>query len=191
MRDRQALSKVEAWAGKHTLRDIEVMDSSRYLFGKEEDRWMGDFEIDVKGEETVTELTIRGNGVGTRCGAFKIVINRNRTYFPQMYDWGSKTAYPKPVGSGIIIGCLANHGSDIDALGFLMLRNVIGVDTIDIVYPLSDSNFQPPPKKIPLDVTKGNSSDKDSDTGSFKVRKNHGFGGSWSTTTGVTFGQTY
>ncbi|KAI0561855.1 natterin-like protein [Gracilaria domingensis] len=189
----QVVTKIEAWAGGWQLHGIQLTFSngSVAVIGRKTDRYQGALTLDYASGEYVNYLSIYGNGAGTRCGAFRIMTNKGQNYFPHMYDWGLKREYKMEVGSGIILGAFGRAGWDIDSLGILMLRKVIGTDMTSVVYDMRGENLLPPQKKIALDVTLANPSDTDSDKGSQKVTKSHQTGGSWSITAGVTFGQTY
>lgn len=192
IRQKAVVTRIEAWAGSWTLRGVKIHYSNGVtrLFGKAADRYSS-MNIDYAAGEHVTELSIWGNGAGSRCGAFRIKTNKGQHFFPKMYRWGLKREYKMQVGSGIILGVHGKHGSDIDSLGFLMLRKVIGSDLINVRYDFRGGNLNPPQKKFALDVTIPNPSDTDSDKGFHKVTKQRQTGGSWSVTTGVTFGQSY
>ncbi|KAI0559803.1 natterin-like protein [Gracilaria domingensis] len=190
---RQVVTKIEAWAGGWQLRGIQLTfsDGTVVVNGRKEERYQGALTMDYASGEYVNYLSIYGNGAGTRCGALHIKTSKGQDYFPQMYDWGLKTEYKMEVGSGIILGAFGKAWGDIDSLGILMLRKVIGADMTNVVYDMRGENLLPPQKKIALDVTLANPSDTDSDKGFQKVTKSHQTGGSWSITAGVTFGQTY
>lgn len=170
---------------------IHFSNGRSSTFGKAEDRHQGSITLNYASGEYVTHLSIWGNGAGTRCGAFRIRTNKGQDYFPKMYKWGLKTEYPMQVGSGIVLGAWGRHGGDIDSLGFLMLRKIIGTDLVNVNYNLRGGNLNPPQKKSVWDVSIPNPSDKDSDSGFHRVTKERQNSGSWSVTTGVTFGQEY
>ncbi len=187
------VKKIEAWAGGWQLRGVKLHFSNGTVstIGKAEGRYQGAIELRYDDGESVTYLSIYGNGAGTRCGAFHIKTNKGQDYFPQMYDWGLKTEYKMEVGSGIVLGAFGKAGLDVDSMGFLMLRKVVGVDMTNVVYDMRGTNLLPPRKISALDVTLANPSDSDSDKGYQKVTKEKQTSGHWSVTAGVTFGQEY
>lgn len=195
-RDHQVVSKLEAWQISWALTAVELTftDSSKALLGKKnKGSLFGSFEIDVHNGEVVTELTVWGNGSRSepRCGGFKIVTNRGRTFSPKQSGNLPDKSYSQQVGSGIIVGCQGYNGYHVDSLAFLMLRNVKNVDMIDIGYSLSKQKFQPPQKKIVLDTTKANPYEEDCDAGASTVQKSKMTSGSWNITAGLNFGNTY
>ncbi len=79
--------------------------------------------------ELILELTIWGNGVGTRCGKVEI-----KTSLKQHFSCGKKsvsgqTPYDAPTGSGLLVGIEGRSGNDLDALGFFFLNPV---DTVTL-----------------------------------------------------------
>lgn len=192
-REGAVVEKIEAWAGGSQLRGVRLHFSNGQtkLIGAVGGRYQGSFSLDYNAGEYVTSLSIWGNGAGTRCGAFRIKTNTNRLYFPQMTSWGLKTEYKMEVGSGIILGAWGRHGIDVDSLGILCLRKIIGTDMVSVNYDMRGDNLRPPEKRNAVDVTQDNPSPSVSDKGYQKVTKASRTGGSWSVTAGLTFGQEY
>ena len=132
--DGRTLKKLEVWAGGWQLKSVKFHWSNGHVdtIGKAGGRY-STFTFNTG--ERLTSLSLWGNGAGTRCGAFKMRTNRNREYFPKMTSWGLKTEYRAEVGSGIIVGFVARHASDVDALGFRILRPVENAILKNVNYP--------------------------------------------------------
>lgn len=185
------VSEIEAWAGGWQLRGIRIKfsDGSVITRGKLEGYYCGSINIDYLSGETVTGLSIWGNGAGTRCGAFKITTSKNKEFFPKMTKWGLKTEYKMNAGGGVILGVIGGEGSDIDRLGFLMLDKVNTSVLTQFEYDFNKVSL--PEKKYAYDVTIPNPSKIDSDTGSVTKKVARERGGEWFIKAGVKFGQEY
>ena len=132
--DGRTLKKIEAWAGGWQLRGVRFHWSNGHqdTVGKPEGRHSS---FTFQTGERLRSLSLWGNGAGTRCGAFRMRTDKNREYFPKMTSWGLKTEYGVNVGSGIIVGFVANHGNDVDALGFYLLRPIKHAVLKNVKYP--------------------------------------------------------
>eukprot|EP00300_Choanocystis_sp_HF-7_P021377 c20770_g1_i2.p1 GENE.c20770_g1_i2~~c20770_g1_i2.p1 ORF type:complete len:574 (+),score=102.07 c20770_g1_i2:196-1917(+) len=75
-------------------------------------------------QETITSLSLWGNGAGTRLGAIKWTTNKGNQFFTYMWSWGLKTEYPQDVGQGILAGVYVNSGTEIDQLAVIMVQKV-------------------------------------------------------------------
>lgn len=53
----------------------------------------------INNSESVTYLSIYGNGAGTRCGAFHIKTKKNQDDFPKMHGWPLRKKYLMEIGS--------------------------------------------------------------------------------------------
>ncbi|MCC3475852.1 MULTISPECIES: hypothetical protein [unclassified Microcoleus] len=186
-----AVSGLEAWADTWTLRGIRITfsDNSVVMRGKAEGSHAGSISLDYVNGETVTELSIWGNGEGTRCGAFRIKTSKNREFFPKMTKWGLKTEYKMNAGGGVILGVIGSASSDLDSLGFLMLDKVNNSVLTAFQYDLTKVPL--PQNKSAYDITIPNPSNTDSDSGSVSQAVSIEKGGEWSTKAGFTFGQEY
>ena len=143
--DGRTLKKLEVWAGESGLKSVKFHWSNGHVdtVGKAGGRHSS-FTFNTG--ERLTSLSLWGNGAGTRCGAFKMRTTSNREYFPKMYKWGLKTEYRAEAGSGIIIGFVANHGNEVDALGFRILRPIRNAVLKNVRYPdinLNSVGLQP------------------------------------------------
>ena len=132
--DGRTLKKIEAWAGGWQLRGVRFHWSNGHqdTIGKPHGRHSS---FTFQTGERLKSLSLWGNGAGTRCGAFRMRTNKNREYFTKMTRWGLKTEYRANVGSGIIVGFLANHAYDVDALCFYLLRPIKRAVLKNVNYP--------------------------------------------------------
>lgn len=185
------VSGIEAWAGKWQLRGIRITfsDGSVITRGKREGEYCGSLKLDYLSGETVTELSIWGNGAGTRCGAFRIRTSKKQKFFPKMTKWGLKTEYKMNAGGGVILGVIGGEGSDIDRLGFLMLDKVNTSVLTQFEYDLNKVSL--PEKKYAYDITIPNSSNTDSDKGSVTKEVARERGGEWFIKAGGKIGKEY
>ena len=188
----QVVTKLQTWASSSMIRGIKFTfsDGSEQLVGKAEHSYKGSITFDWDNGEYITYLSVFNNKNGKHVGAYHVRTNKGQSYFPKM-DNKLKTEHKLELGSGIMLGALGKSSDEIDSLGFLMMRTVIGVDMINIVYDLQGDNLLPPRKVSSLDVTLANQSRVPTDNGYQKVSREKETGGQWSTTTGLTFGQSY
>ncbi len=182
---------IEAWAGEWMLRGIRITfsDGSAVVRGKCAGKHCGSISIDYLSGETVTALSIWGNGAGTRCGAFKITTSKKQVFFPQMTKWGLKTEYEMNAGAGVILGVIGGAGSDIDRLGFLMLDTVTTTVLTEFEYDLNKVPL--PENKSAYDITIPNPSKTDSDKGVIMQEVDRLRGGEWFVKAGAKYGQEY
>lgn len=185
------VSGIEAWAGEWQLRGIRITfsDQSKVTYGKTEGKYCGSLNIDYLSAETITELSVWGNGAGTRCGSFRIKTSKGQTFHPQMTKWGLKSEYKMNVGSGIMMGVTGRAGDDIDSLGFLMLDKVKKSVLTQFDYDLNKVPL--PQQKYAYDITIPNPSNSDSDKGVITTEVTKQKGGEWFIKAGFTFGQEY
>ncbi|XP_030222191.1 aerolysin-like protein [Gadus morhua] len=92
--------------------------------------------------ESITKLSLWGNGNGTRLGGIKFWTSSEREFFKYMNDWGLKTEYSIDVGSGVCLGLEGSCGGDIDRMGFLFINAIKSSVLTDITYP-SLVNYTP------------------------------------------------
>lgn len=186
-----AVSRLEVWADTWTLRGIRITfsDNSVVMRGKPENTYYGSISLDYVNGETVTELSIWGNGEGTRCGAFRIKTSKNREFFPKMTKWKLQTEYKMNPGGGVILGVIGASNLDIDRLGFLMLDRVNNSVLTAFQYDLTKVPL--PQNKYVYDITIPNPSKTDSDSGKIERQVTIERGGEWSIKAGFTFGQEY
>ena len=185
------VSGIEAWAGGWQLRGIRITfsDGSAVTRGKREGKYCGSLKLDYLAGETVTELSIWGNGAGTRCGAFIIKTSKKKVFFPKMTKWGLKTEYKMNVGGGILLGVIGGAGSDIDRLGFLILDKVTTNVLTQFEYDFNKVTL--PEKKYAYDITIPNPSKTDSDKGTVAKEVDRQRGGEWFVKAGGKYGQEY
>jgi hypothetical protein len=186
------VSQIEAWAGEGRIRGILVTfsDNSHIMRGERGEKHCGSISLDYSSGETVTELSVWGNGAGTRCGAFKIKTSTGKEFFPKMTKWKLKTEYKFNAGAGVILGVIGRSGSDIDSLGFLMLDGVNNSVLTQLEYDFNKVSSLPE-KKYAYDATIPNPSKTDSDSGKISKEVTREKGGEWFIRAGVKFGQEY
>jgi hypothetical protein len=186
-----AVSGIEAWAGTWTLRGIRITfsDGNSVVHGQMAEKYCGGITIDYASGETVTGLSIWGNGEGTRCGAFRIRTSKGQDFFPKMTKWKLKTEYKMNPGGGVILGVIGRAAHDIDCLGFLMLANVEKSFLTEIEYDLK--KIPPAEQKYSYDLTIPNPSSTDSHEGFVQKTTRIEKGGEWFVKGGFTFGQSF
>ncbi|MBE9075196.1 hypothetical protein [Microcystis sp. LEGE 08355] len=186
-----AVSGIEAWADTWTLHGIRIKfsDNSVVVRGQMAGTYCGGITIDYAGGETVTGLSIWGNGIGTRCGAFRIQTSKGQDFFPKMTKWGLKTEYKMNPGGGVILGVLGQAAWDIDCLGFVMLAKVEKSLLTELEYDLN--KISSPDKKYAYDVTIPNPSSTDSHQGAIQKITRIEKAGEWFVKGGLTFGQSF
>ncbi|KAK6303970.1 hypothetical protein J4Q44_G00264240 [Coregonus suidteri] len=109
----------------------ELTDGRVATFGNA--HTFNEFEFDLG--EHITNLSLWGNGAGTRLGAIKFTTSKNRQFFEKMTSWPLKTEYTIDVGSGICLGLEGRSGSDIDCMGFLFINPIKSSMLTDMEYP--------------------------------------------------------
>lgn len=129
VKEKAVVTDIETWGNDWTLRAIKITFSNgkMEIIGRIADNNLGVFKLDYEGGELVSYLSISSNSHegqrDHRVGAFRIKTNKDREYFPRITrDISSETMLE--VGSGIILGAWGRKGLDVDALGFLMMRQI-------------------------------------------------------------------
>lgn len=186
----KVLEKIGVWAAPDSLQAIKVWlsDDTPKIYG----HGYGDYkEFSFEIGERITELSLWGNGAGTRCGAIHFKTNKNRVFDHQMTSWPLKKKYSVNIGSGICVGVVGRAGNAIDQLGFVFLNPIEYTKLTKIHYPTlaQDSRSIPP---ITLD------SFSDDNPANNKTNTSWNFNGSqsvttsstWSITVGVEFTET-
>jgi len=190
------IQKLEVWQGVSMLRGIRITysDGSPTQMGKREDRYTS-FELDYDNGERVTSLSVWNNHVrnmdfrNARCGAFKIVTNKGREFFPQMTGRELEMQFWQSPGGGIILGLHGKHGSDIDSLGFIMIRPIQSMILQNINYNMNQ--LMPPTKTSLIDQDCPNPSTEVMIGGTRTVSMNEARSGQWYISGDVSFGQTF
>ncbi|XP_078740545.1 aerolysin-like protein [Lampetra fluviatilis] len=128
------LQKLSVSVGGWQVRGVEVWltDGRRQTFGTVDSSAR---QFEFQSGEFMSQLSLWGNGAGTRLGAIKFRTNRNREFFAKMTDWGLKTEYKIDVGSGICLGVGGRGGADIDCMGFLFINDVKSSVIQNMNYP--------------------------------------------------------
>ena len=98
-------------------------------------------------EKKITLLKLWGDTYSTdRCGGFQLKTNKRRE-FVAGYTGG--TPYVPEIGSGILVGVFGRAYTQIDCLGFGLLRRVQHAKLIEVQYPqLSTLQVLTKPKGI-------------------------------------------
>ncbi|XP_061433941.1 aerolysin-like protein isoform X1 [Lethenteron reissneri] len=128
------LQKLSVSVGGWQVRGVEVWltDGRRQTFGTVDSSAQ---QFEFQSGEFISQLSLWGNGAGTRLGAIKFTTSRNREFFAKMTDWGLKTEYRIEVGSGICLGVQGRAGADIDSMGFLFINDIKSSVIQNMNYP--------------------------------------------------------
>uniref|UniRef100_A0A8C5BK43 Aerolysin-like protein n=1 Tax=Gadus morhua TaxID=8049 RepID=A0A8C5BK43_GADMO len=92
-------------------------------------------EFTFSPSERITELSLWGNGVGTRLGGIRFWTSSGNKFEAYMNDWGLKTEYSIDVGSGVCLGLEGRFGHDIDKMGFRFINAIQSSVLTDMTYP--------------------------------------------------------
>ncbi|XP_059916222.1 aerolysin-like protein [Gadus macrocephalus] len=127
------LKKIGVAVGGWQIKAVraELTDGRVQTFGK--GHTFNEFTFELA--ESITRLSLWGNGAGTRLGGIKFWTSSGRTFFQYMSDWGLKTEYSIDVGSGVCLGLEGRAGSDIDNMGFLFINAIKSSVLTDMTYP--------------------------------------------------------
>ncbi|CAN0125247.1 unnamed protein product [Lampetra fluviatilis] len=128
------LQKISVSVGGWQVRGVEVWltDGRRQKFGTVD---FSAQQFEFQSGEFMSQLSLWGNGAGTRLGAIKFRTSRNREFFAKMTDWGLKTEYKIDVGSGVCLGVQGRAGADIDSMGFLFINDIKSSVIQNMNYP--------------------------------------------------------
>ncbi|XP_049327820.1 aerolysin-like protein [Astyanax mexicanus] len=128
------LKKMWVWVGGWQIKGIRVWltDGQSIECGQRRGNYS---EFVFQSGEYFSDLSLWGNGAGTRLGAIKFKTNKSRTFFVKMTDWGLKTEYPISIGSGICVGVSGKSGHDIDCLGFRFINTIQSTILTNVDYP--------------------------------------------------------
>jgi hypothetical protein len=94
----------------------------------------------ASGERIVGDITVSGNGIGTRVGymAFRTSMNNNFAV-----GNANNQHYYMASGSGYLSGFFGRANQDIDMLGFQFIKPLQSERLVDITYPTLDSIVAP------------------------------------------------
>ena len=196
VRNGAVVEKLEVWSYRNSLAAIHLTFSNGHvekIGDKGDHKHQGSFSIDYAGGETVTELSIWGNGAGTRCGAFRIKTNKKREFFPKMWSWGLKTEYKMEVGSGIILGAFGRKSGVVNSLGLLMLRKVSSIE-LEVganQYTQTKNTLSPPRLISKSEFGYQNVAGTDNTFGKVVFKREQQESREWSVTTGLTIGREF
>lgn len=128
------VKRLDVWWNDSCLQGIQVTysDNSR-------SKQYGSFNnnhdaLDLAPGERITNMSLWGNGKGTRCGRIRIITDGGKD-FNKGKDVTGQTEYSAGVGSGILVGMVGRSGTEIDLLGPIFLDP--DVKTISV----SDLNY--------------------------------------------------
>lgn len=196
VRNGAVVEKLQVWSYRNSLAAIHLTFSNGHvekIGDKGDHKHQGSFSIDYASGETVTELSIWGNGAGTRCGAFRIKTSKNRVFHPKMWKWGLKTEYKMDVGSGIILGAFGRKSGVVNSLGLLMLRKVAAVE-LEVSanqYSQTTGNLSPPRLISKYDLGHQNVAGTDNPWGKVIFKREQQETRQWSVTDGLTIGKEF
>jgi len=138
----KVVTKLGVWKNSSCLQGIQVTyndGTQTQVYGSVR----GDYaQITFKPGEKVVELTLWGNGNGTRTGRIKLTTDGGQT-FDHGKDTSGQTAYSAPVGGGLLVGVAGRCAVEIDMLGLVFFTDVKSVSITGINYvnpPTGTSN---------------------------------------------------
>jgi len=183
----QPITRLKAWQGCGTdhngLKGIQITyQTGTYMFGN---TCGGGVEIifDV-GEYIVGDITISGNGVGTKVGYIQFKTNKGKNF--QIGDSGHNH-YIFPADGAYLTGIHGRSSADLDQIGFIITEPIDSTDLENMRYPtlgslksglspavlFKDTYYNKSPNEI------GNQKTVEESTGESKC---------WKSTFGTTFG---
>lgn len=186
-----ALKEISAWVDGSVVRQIYLLfsDGTSFTQGTASDD--PDQTYSFAQGETISALSLWGNGVGTRLGRIRFTTSSGGRF-----DSGGSTSteYHVDIGSGICVGATGRSGSDLDNLGFYFLRPFTSMRMDDVIY--SDLNGQPcNPDNLSKETYTNNGTDEKqytfsgsisvTDTSTWTTAQTFSFGGSIGLTAGV------
>ena len=132
--DGSLMNKIGVWVGESQIKSIKVWRTNglSHHFGVASGPYQ---EFTFEPGEIITNMSLWGNGEGTRLGAIKFNTTKGIEFFAKMTKWDLKQEYPIDIGSGICVGVLGNVANDIDSLGFMFIKPLESSTMIDVKYP--------------------------------------------------------
>ncbi|AUW94399.1 MAG: hypothetical protein OWR62_12590 [Sulfobacillus thermotolerans] len=132
--DGKMIEKLGVWIGGWQIKALRIWRTNEpsKTFGEPGGPYN---EFTFEPGERITQMSLWGNGAGTRLGWIYFKTSHNRVFDFGMNDWGRRQEYPVDVGSGICIGCQGRSGSDIDAGGFVFLDHIRSAVIKNLHYP--------------------------------------------------------
>ena len=127
------LEKIGVWLSGRQIKAMKIWLSNGQSrqFGNPSGPYK---ECSFQPGETITEMSLWGNGNGTRLGAIAFKT-KNQEFLAKMTKWPLKQRYPIDVGSGICVGVEGRSGADIDAMGFKFIKPISKAVMMDMEYP--------------------------------------------------------
>ncbi len=162
--------------------EVGLSDGKIHLFGIQKNQVSDSFII-ADGERIVS-LKVWGSNYGDdgRNGGFELTTDQKRTFSINAGQDGDP--YQPEIGSGILVGVYGSVGSDIDCLGFALLRRA-KAQLIGVEYPgISTLLITTQPTEIRT-ITYDNSKGKVEQEFTFEGSKKVTTTESWSVTAGM------
>lgn len=111
--------------------EVELTDESEMTIGRETGEPSEKFYL-ADGEK-ITSLKLWGDTYSTdRTGGFQLITSEKREF---TFGYTRGTPYTPEIGSGILVGVFGRAQTQIDCLGFGLLRRVQHAELIDVRYP--------------------------------------------------------
>ncbi|QND46198.1 hypothetical protein HB780_11105 (plasmid) [Rhizobium lusitanum] len=186
-----ALKEISAWVDGSVVRQIYLLFSDDTSFTQGTASDAPDQTYSFAQEETISALSLWGDGVGTRLGRIRFTTSSGGRF-----DSGGSTSteYHIDVGSGICVGATGRSGLDIDNLGFYFQRPFTAMTLDDVTY--SNLNGQPcNPDRLSKETYTNNGTDEKqytfsgsisvTDTSTWTTGQTFSLGGSIGLTVGV------
>lgn len=132
--DGKLLEKIGVWAGGWQIKAMKIWRTGEAAktFGNPSGPYR---EYAFQPGERITNMSLWGNGAGTRLGWIYFKTSKGGKFDFGMTEWGKKQEYPIDPGSGICVGVQGRSGSDIDAGGFVFLSDIRSSILKDVRYP--------------------------------------------------------
>jgi hypothetical protein len=131
--DGRVVTKLGVWKNSSCLQGIQLTyndGSQSPVYGSVKDDYA---QIIFQPGERVVELTLWGNGIGTRTGRIKLTTSGGQT-FDHGKDTSGQTAYSAPVGGGLLVGAAGRCGAEIDMLSMVFLTDIKSVSVTNVNY---------------------------------------------------------
>jgi hypothetical protein len=97
------LQSIQTWKGGSALVAIELVFQNGHKKSLGIQSGSSD-SFTFEKDEWISQNSVWGNGMGTRCGAIQFRTNKGREFFSKMSEYGLRTEYKLDVGSGIVVG---------------------------------------------------------------------------------------
>ncbi len=185
------LEKIGVWAGPNSLTAVKIWltDLSPQVYGHPNGQYT---EFSFQPGERMTELSLWGDGQGTRCGAIHFKTSSGREFKNQMTARGQQQEYPIDVGSGICAGVVGRSGHELDRLGFVFLKPISFTKLTNMHYPtlkMDAQSIQPETLEAFADSNPANADNPT--TYSFSGSEKKTLSRTWTVSVGLELSQDY